>query len=166
MLFPCIINNKGQHMGIKQPQRLYLKNHIYYIRVAIPRKLQDFAKRKEFKYSLNTSDYYEAIKRLRFQSVKVDLWIDEIRKLFNMIIKNKKVLLSDVELDQLLVYRLRVIDDFFERNYHKLLNQSVTFEDIALFSKKNMEAVNDEIIKIRLMFHLRLMMMYMRILKT
>lgn len=118
--------------------RLAIKNHTYYIRVAIPRHLQKLAKRKEIRYSLNTSKFSEAILKLRKESAKIDKYI-KILKDLNMKIQNNKIILSDDELDKLLVFRLREIEDFFEFNFDEILNYEKSFQDIALYSQQNID---------------------------
>ena len=45
--------------------RLHLRDHTYYIRVAVPKALKALEKRNEIRYSLGTKDYFTAIERLR-----------------------------------------------------------------------------------------------------
>ena len=45
--------------------RLHLRDHTYYIRVAVPKALKTLEKRNEIRYSLGTKDYFTAIERLR-----------------------------------------------------------------------------------------------------
>ncbi len=123
--------------------RLLLREHTYYIRVAIPRSIQYLAKRKEYRYSLDTKDYYVALSKLRSESFKIDLYI-EFMKGLSMDIKEGRVLLTDAEIDQILVYRLRVIEDFIENNYKQILSGKCNFEDIGLFTKKAVDKANEE----------------------
>lgn len=74
---------------------------------------------KEYRYSLDTKDYYLALSKLRAESFKIDLYI-EVMKGLDMQIKEGRVLLTDAELDQILVYRLRMIEDFIENNYKRI----------------------------------------------
>lgn len=64
-------------MAQNQP-RLLLRKHSYYIRIFIPRKLQSVVKRKEIRYSLHTNNYFEALKKLRQESAKIDSWLEEL----------------------------------------------------------------------------------------
>lgn len=123
--------------------RLLLREHTYYIRVAIPRCIQYLAKKKEYRYSLGTKDYYVALSKLRSESFKIDLYI-EFMKGLSMEIKEGRVLLTDAEIDQILVYRLRVIEDFIENNYQQILSGKCNFEDIGLFTKKAVDKANEE----------------------
>ena len=124
--------------------RLLLREHTYYIRVAIPRGIQYLAKRKEYRYSLETKDYYLALSKLRAESFKIDLYI-EFMKGLDMQIKEGRVLLTDSELDQILVYRLRVIEDFMENNYKKIRADKCHYEDIGLFTQQAVDKLNEEI---------------------
>ena len=102
MLFHCSFSKVIQQMTNSNP-RLLLREHTYYIRVAIPRGIQYLAKRKEYRYSLETKDYYLALSKLRAESFKIDLYI-EFMKGLDMEIKEGRVLLTDTEIDQMLVY--------------------------------------------------------------
>ena len=127
----------------KNNPRLLLRNHTYYVRVAIPRNLTNLTKYKEIRYSLKTNDYRTAVEKLRRESYKLDLYIDFLKEL-DMEIRNNKVILTDTELDQLLIYRLRVINDFIENNYYGIRNGSVSFNDIGLFTQKALDKYNEE----------------------
>ena len=54
----------------------YYSKFKYYIRIFIPRKLQSVVKRKEIRYSLHTNNYFEALKKLRQESAKIDSWLE------------------------------------------------------------------------------------------
>lgn len=123
--------------------RLLLRKHTYYIRVAIPRHIQYLAKRKEYRYSLDTKDYYAALSKLRAESFKIDLYI-EFMKGLDMEIKGNRVLLTDTEIDQMLMYRLRVIEDFIENNYKKIRADKCHYEDIGLFTQQAVDKANKE----------------------
>ncbi len=123
--------------------RLLVRKNTYYIRVAVPRCIQHLVKRQEFRYSLNTKDYYEALTKLRRESFKIDLYIASLREL-NMEIKGNRVILTDEEFDQILVYRLRVIEDFIENNYKIIRLGKVNFEDIGLFTQKAVDKLNQK----------------------
>lgn len=123
--------------------RLLLRKHTYYIRVAVPRHIQYLAKRKEYRYSLDTKDYYVALSKLRAESFKIDLYI-EFMKGLNMEIKEGRIFLTDSEIDQILVYRLRVIEDFIENNYKKIRADKCHYEDIGLFTQQAVDKANKE----------------------
>ena len=115
--------------------RLHLRKRSYYIRVAIPREIRDFINKKELCYSLHTNDYYQALKRLRTASAKVDMFIDYARKL-NMEIKDNIVHLTPEEINQMLTYQMRKIDDFCDKN-ETLIGGIEGFSTILKSSKMN-----------------------------
>lgn len=61
-----------------------------------------------------------------------------------MEIKGNKILLTDEELDKVLTYRLRVIDDFIDNNFRQIKQQKITFEDIGLFASKSLQEYNEK----------------------
>lgn len=63
-------------MTKRRQTRLHLHDHTYYIRVAVPNALKSLEKRSEIKYSLNTKDYFTAIKLLRRENYKVNLYFE------------------------------------------------------------------------------------------
>ncbi len=115
--------------------RLHLRKRSYYIRVAIPREIRELVQRKELCYSLHTNDYYQALKRLRTASAKADMFIDYARKL-NMEIKDNIVHLTPEEINQMLTYQMRKIDDFCDKN-ETLIGGIEGFSTILKSSKMN-----------------------------
>lgn len=130
-------------MEHKKYNRLHLRNHCYYIRVALPKDLWDLVKKKQLCYSLNTKDYYEAISLVRRESYKIDLLIDYLRKL-KMELKNRCVVLTDMELNQILTYQMRMIDDACERNYNAIKKGNYTLDDLKVLGKKQLDEYNKE----------------------
>lgn len=126
----------------KSNPRLLLRKHTYYVRVAIPRELQRLTKYKEVRRSLNTKDYFTALNRLRAVSYQIDLFIEFLKGL-DMEIRNRRVILTDIELDQVLSYRLRVIEDFIENNYYKIKADKCHYEDIGLFTETALAKYNE-----------------------
>ena len=61
-----------------------------------------------------------------------------------MEIKGNKILLTDEELDKVLTYRLRVIDDFIDNNFRQIKQQKITFEDLGLFASKSLKEYNEK----------------------
>ncbi len=95
--------------------RLHLRKRSYYIRVALPKDIRELVQRKELCYSLRTNDYYQALQRLRTASAKADIFINRARRL-NMEIKDNTVHLTPEEINQMLTYQMRKIDDFCDKN--------------------------------------------------
>ena len=52
--------------------RLFRRNHNFYIRIAIPRELWYISKRKEIKYSLKTSNYADALFKMRCKTASLN----------------------------------------------------------------------------------------------
>ncbi len=123
--------------------RLILRKHTYYIRVALPRWAWHLTKKKEIRYSLATKDYYTALTKLRIESVKIDLYFNFLKRL-DMEIKGNKILLTDEELDKVLTYRLRIIDDFIDNNFRQIKQKKITFDDLGLFASKSLQEYNEK----------------------
>lgn len=107
-------------MAQNQP-RLLLRKHSYYIRIFIPRKLQSVVKRKEIRYSLHTNNYFEALKKLRQESAKIDSWLEELgNNEDDMELKDKKLNLTEEDANSLLLSRLDEIENYFIKQQDRL----------------------------------------------
>lgn len=51
---------------------LQKRRGVYYIRVSIPKELQNVLKKSEISYSLKTKDYRDTVRKLRVEILKVD----------------------------------------------------------------------------------------------
>ncbi len=120
-------------MGYSHFPRLWQRKHAYYIRVALPVSLQKLAKKKEIRYTLGTRDYFVAIQRLRYESLKIDIYLDFLKEL-NMRIQHNHLVLEDHEVDQLLIQRLKDITEFCDKNYLKLKRGLLPADSAQLFS--------------------------------
>ena len=118
--------------------RLFRRNHNFYIRIAIPRELWYISKRKEIKYSLKTSNYADALFKMRCESIKADFFIHFLKSL-DMRKRNGFLVLEDDDIEKLVVYRLKEIDKFCEDYKYALTKKLASFDDIALFSQKKQE---------------------------
>ena len=116
-------------MGKNYYTRFHLRNHTYYIRVGVQKTLKSLEKRNEIKYSLNTKDYFTAIEKLRRESYKIDLYFDWLREL-QMELKDKKIIFTDIELKQLLTYKMRMIDDACDQHYYQIRNGKYSADEI------------------------------------
>ena len=58
---------------------LIRRNRVYYIRVRIPNHLIYLIKTSEFRYSLKTYNYYEALAKLPKESYKINLKINFLK---------------------------------------------------------------------------------------
>lgn len=95
---------------VKKQNRLFLRNHNYYVRIAVPRDLFFIVKRNEVRYSLNTKNYYDACQKVRIISAMVDVLFNKVR---NCLMKINKVsdeatdvLLSREDYEKFFIYEL------------------------------------------------------------
>lgn len=128
-------------MGKNYYTRLHLRHHTYYIRVGVPKALKALEKRNEIRYSLNTKDYFTAIEKLRRESYKIDLYFDWLREL-HMELKDKKIIFTDIELKQLLTYKMRMIDDACDQHYYQIRNGKYSADEIKTFGNKQLQDYN------------------------
>ena len=70
---------------------------------------------------LETKDYYIAIERLRRENCKINLYFDWLREL-QIELKDKKIIFTDIEPQQFLTYKMRMIDDPSDNNYYQIKN--------------------------------------------
>ena len=63
--------------------RLHRRGGRYYIRAKVPVDLQTAMKRKEIKRTLKTSDFREAVRRVKLESTKLDALFDDARDVVN-----------------------------------------------------------------------------------
>lgn len=64
---------------VKKQNRLFLRKHTYYVRIAVPRDLFFIVKINEVRYSLNTKNYYDACQKVRIISVMLDILFNKVR---------------------------------------------------------------------------------------
>lgn len=117
--------------------RLLRRNHTYYIRIPIPRCLNNIVKSREIRYSLHTNDYFEALERLRRESYRADCLIRCIMR-----IEKSCLLFDDNDIDAALMQRLDDIDYFCQDNYSSIRKVSKTFKDISLFSLEKLDSLD------------------------
>ena len=96
--------------------RLIRRNHTYYFRARIPTSLVYLIHKSQFLYSLKTNNYYEALEKLSKESYKVSVMINLLRNL-DMKIKGKQLLLEDVDIDKMVIHKLKEVENIFEDNY-------------------------------------------------
>lgn len=120
------------------PRLLRIK-HSYYIRVAIPRNLQSVIKRRQFKHSLKTNDYYEALRRVR----SLSSFFDELIALYGkikmkiVVVNGKKVIEIDrYDVDRTLLCRLEQIDELISNAKYGQLSFK-DFNDVGVFGETN-----------------------------
>ncbi len=116
--------------------RLYRRNHSFYIRVRVPKKLQFIIKKKEIIYSLRTNDYYKGLRKGRRHSYFIDNFFKKIERLKMKIVGNKVILnKKDIFVTQ-------------KAMLQELLDKSPTYDEIsakrfyALIDRKMLEDEN------------------------
>lgn len=120
-------------MRVKYP-RLIKINSSYYIRVAIPRKLQLICGRTQFKYSLKTNDYYTSIRRLKILSIFFDKIIELFRGIEMKVYKASSYIeLDERDVDDIIINRLEQIYKFVENYYDEIMSGAQSWQNIALF---------------------------------
>ncbi len=126
-------------MSKKYP-RLFRRQHIFYMRIAIPRDIQTVALRKEFIYSLMTTDYLTAIRLYHIESVTMDKFITLLRIIAMKVSKRiypYGVEFENTDIDDILVHRLEEIIKFCEDNYSKIKTSTDSFSAIRIFNPSN-----------------------------
>lgn len=118
--------------------RLYRRNHSYYIRARVPDSLRFLVKSSEIKYSLHTNNFWEALELLRKESYKIDLRL-KLFKDVSMLIKDHKILLDDKDIDKLITFKLKQLEEAFEIHYDDILNKSFDKENIKMFPAGKLE---------------------------
>lgn len=123
--------------------RLVKRNTTYYIRARIPTSLVYLTKFVQFNYSLNTHNYYEALVRVRKESYKIDLKINLLMAL-DMKIKKGELLLDDVDIDKLVIHKLKSVEKFFEDRYDDILDGSFNLDSSKIFSPEKMDTAQKQ----------------------
>ena len=136
----------------KKYPRLLRRKHTFYLRIAIPRDIQHLALRKEFLYSLNTTDYLLAIKLYHIESVAMDKFITLLRVFAMRVSKRAYPILvefDETDIDNILIHRLEEIIKFCEDNYYNIKRSLNSFNEISIFrpnSRKSMSVLGGEYI--------------------
>ena len=134
----------------KKYPRLLRRKHTFYLRIAIPRDIQHLALRKEFLYSLNTTDYLLAIKLYHIESVAMDKFITLLRVFAMRVSKRAYPILvefDETDIDNILIHRLEEIIKFCEDNYYNIKRSLNSFNEISIFrpnSRKSMSVLGGE----------------------
>lgn len=123
--------------------RLVKRNTTYYIRARIPSALTYLTKSVQFNYSLQTHNYYEALARVRKESYKIDLKINLLKAL-DMKIRNGELLLDDLDIDKLVIHKLKGIEQLFENRYDDIADGSFNLESSKVFSAEKMAAAKQQ----------------------
>lgn len=114
--------------------RLIRRNHTYYFRARIPTSLVYLIHKSQFLYSLKTNNYYEALEKLSKESYKVSVMINLLRNL-DMKIKGKQLLLEDVDIDKMVIHKLKEVENIFEDNYWEINEHTFNHDNMLIFNK-------------------------------
>lgn len=125
-------------------KRLVKRNNVYYIRARIPDSVQHLAKTAQFFYSLKTYNYYEALAKAREESYKIDLKINLLKGL-DMKIKNGELLLDDVDIDRVVVHRLKDVEKVFENRYEEIVDGKFDTTPLKIFTPEKLETARTEL---------------------
>lgn len=119
---------------VKKQNRLFLRNHNYYVRIAVPRDLFFIVKRNEVRYSLNTKNYYDACQKVRIISAMVDVLFNKVR---NCLMKINKVsdeatdvLLSREDYEKFFIYELDRIKQTIDNNFTDIKQGKFSWDDV------------------------------------
>ncbi len=131
-----------EFVNIKKYPRLFLRKNRFYIRVSIPRNLQSLAQRKELKYTLNCNSFYEALRKERTLSYKIDGFFNLLTEL-KMQIQENKLILNETEIKQVVkLYLKRIIKINEEAPDEFVEEEDIPYEEALppqeyIFSQKN-----------------------------
>lgn len=112
---------------------LIRRNRVYYIRVRIPKYLIYLVNASEFRYSLKTYNYYEALAKLPKESYKINLKINFLKGV-DMRIRKGEIILSDEDIDRLVIHKLKQIEEVFENHYEEVANRQYDISSLTFFN--------------------------------
>lgn len=131
--------------------RLFQRNGIYYIRIFIPKDIQNLVKKKLFVYSLRTANYNVAKNIIRISAPKFDLLIADLRNM-QMDVYNNCLMLDENDVAQIVKIRVREIIDTNEKYRSEIETGKMKVPAYGLLQKHRTEfkftrAVVDEAYK-------------------
>lgn len=131
--------------------RLFQRNGIYYIRIFIPKDIQNLVKKKLFVYSLRTANYNVAKNIIRISAPKFDLLIADLRNM-QMDVYNNCLMLDENDIAQIVKIRVREIIDTNEKYRSEIETGKMKVPAYGLLQKHRTEfkftrAVVDEAYK-------------------
>ena len=115
--------------------RLIRRNHTYYLRARIPTHLTYLIHKAQFYYSLQTNNYKQALAKLSKESHKVDIKINLLKSI-DMRIKNKQLLYDPEDIDKLVIFKLKQIEDIFENYYEEISEPEFDYNNLLIFNKE------------------------------
>jgi integrase len=124
--------------------RLLLRGNRYYLRAKVPVDLQKAMGKTEIKWSLMTSDYKEANRRIKLESAKADAIFERERaKLVQRIARERKPLaaLSEVQMMGLVTKWFVEMEDASEKEYDALYGRLEPHEAVEIRDNLRLEAV-------------------------
>lgn len=116
---------------------LITKGNSFYFRLGLPRKIWNISKCKEIGYSLNTSDIHIAVTRWRKEFTHFQIFIDVFEKILMKLNSDNKLILTENDIDKILLYRLEQIQHFIEESTPEIEAGTKTETDILLSTQKN-----------------------------
>lgn len=123
--------------------RLVKQNTTYYVRARISSALTYLTKSVQFNYSLQTHNYYEALAKVRRESYKIDLKIN-LLKVLDMKIRKGELLLDDVDIDKLVIHKLKTIEKLFEDHYDEIADGSFDLQTSKVFSAEKINEAKQQ----------------------
>lgn len=114
--------------------RLIRRNHSYYLRARVPVNLVYLVHKREFYYSLQTNNYYEALAKINKESHKIDVKIN-ILKALDMLIKNKQLVILPEDIDRMVIYKLRQAEEAFEDYDREIAEGNYDYQNLLVFNK-------------------------------
>ena len=115
--------------------RLVRRNHSYYLRARIPLNLVYLVHKRQFCYSLQTNNYYEAIAKLSKESHKIDIKINLLKSI-DMQIKNKQLIILPADIDKMVIHKLRQVEEVFENHDWDIREQNYDYQHLLVFNKE------------------------------
>lgn len=131
-------------MALNYP-RLLRRKHIFYMRVSIPDHLFLVALKKEFVYSLHTSDYFTAIRLYPNESAFVNRFLEFLRVVKMRVVKSGDtktgggihINMEPEDMDNILYHRLEEFMKFATNYYTEIRDNQSSFEEISLRNRNN-----------------------------
>ncbi len=121
--------------------RLIRRNHTYYLRARVPLNLVYLVHKQEFYYSLQTNNYYEALAKLSKESHKVDMKINLLKDI-DMLIKNKRLVITPADIDKMVIHKLRQAEEVFENYDTEIAEHQYDYDNLLVFNKETPNARN------------------------
>ena len=119
---------------------LVIIDRLFYFRLRIPTRLRSLARCSEIKYSLNTPIYQEAIAKWRVEFTHLQAFLTLFEDIVMKINEENKLILTENDVDKLLLHRLEQIQTFLENNVEEIKSRHKSEADIILYPSGEKEA--------------------------